>query len=111
MISESTIHDLIDYESDLSITITMPTHMRGEDTKQDPIRLKNLTSKASELIISKGGTQSQADKLLQPAADLLRKPLFWAHVEYGLVLYISKDKFDLHKLRSEEERRVGKECR
>lgn len=98
MISESTVHDLIDYESDLSITITMPTHMRGEDTKQDPIRLKNLISKASELIISKGGTQSQADKLLQPASDLLRKPLFWAHVEYGLVLYISKDKFDLHQL-------------
>src|SRR5690625_1220935 len=98
MISESTVHDLIDYESDLSITITMPTHMRGEDTKQDPIRLKNLISKASELIISKGGTQSQADKLLQPASDLLRKPLFWAHVEYGLVLYIYKDKFDLYQL-------------
>lgn len=98
MISESTIHDLIDYESETSITLTMPTHKRGEDSKQDPIRFKNLISKATELIISNGGNNAQAEKLLRPAADLLGKPLFWSHVEYGLVVYLSEDKFDLHLL-------------
>lgn len=98
MISESTIHDLIDYESEISITLTMPTHKRGEDSKQDPIRLKNLISEATQLIIKNGGNSALAEKLLQPAVNLLGKPLFWSHVEYGLVIYLSNEKFDLHLL-------------
>lgn len=98
MVREKTIHELIDHDSELSVTITLPTHKTGEESKQDPIRLKNLLSQAKESIQNRNNKNGYADKLLKPAAALLDKPMFWAHVDNGLAIYISENKFDIFKL-------------
>lgn len=98
MVREKTIHELIDHNSNLAVTITLPTHKKGENIKQDPIRLKNLLTKAEKLIKNKESKNGYAESLLEPAYELLDKPMFWAHAENGLVIYISDNKFDMHKL-------------
>lgn len=98
MVREKTIHELIDHNSNIAVTITLPTHKVGEDTKQDPIRLKNLLTKAEKQIKKRENKNGYAESLLKPAYDLLNKPMFWAHSEHGLAIYISENKFDVYKL-------------
>lgn len=98
MVREKTIHELIDHTGELSVTITLPTHKKGEESKQDPIRLKNLITEAKSAIKQKNNNPGYADTLLKQAIELLNKPMFWAHVDLGLVIYISENKFDVFKL-------------
>ncbi|TVR18404.1 MAG: hypothetical protein EA391_02370 [Balneolaceae bacterium] len=106
MVSEKTIHELIEKNSDVSVTITLPTHRKGEESKQDPIRFKNLLTKATEKITDINPENGFADNLLNEAKLLLEKPLFWSHVDRGLAIYISEDRFDVYKLPYEVEEQV-----
>lgn len=98
MVREKTIHELIDHNSNIAVTITLPTHKVGEEKKQDPIRLKNLLSVAEKKIKETESKNGYAESLLKPAYELLNKPMFWAHVDNGLAIYIARDKFDVYKL-------------
>lgn len=98
MVSEKTIIDLINNDSDLSITITLPTHKAGEESKQDPIRFKNLISNVEEQLTKKGKKNGEIEKILKPAKELLDKPLFWSHMDHGLVVYMTENSFDVYKL-------------
>jgi len=98
MVSEKTINDLINNDSDLSITITLPTHKTGEEGKQDPIRFKNLVKKVEDQLTGRGKKNGEIEKILKPAKELLEKPLFWSHLEHGLAVYITENSFDVYKL-------------
>ncbi|TVQ66350.1 MAG: hypothetical protein EA360_05810 [Balneolaceae bacterium] len=106
MVSDQTIKDLIEKEGELFVTITLPTHPRGEESKQDPIRLKNLLGKAAKKIETFSGKSGMADRLLAKAKSLLEKPLFWSHVDRGLAIYIGEDLFELYKLPYEVQENV-----
>lgn len=80
------------------ISVTMPTHRKGEEIKQDPIRLKNLLNTVDEKLIERGMKQAEVDELLKPAKDLLDKPMFWSHQDQGLVIYLAKDHFNYYQL-------------
>lgn len=98
MVSEKTIIELINNDSDLSVTITLPTHKTGEESKQDPIRFKNLLSDVEEQLTKKGKKNGEIEKILKPAKELLDKPLFWSHMDQGLVVYLTEKSFDVYKL-------------
>lgn len=98
MVSDQTVKNLIEKEGDIFVTITLPTHPKGEESKQDPIRFKNLLSEAAKEIEEFSGKSGLADKLLSKAKALLDQPLFWSHVDKGLVVYIGEELFELHKL-------------
>jgi len=49
----------------------MPTHRAGTETRQDPIRLKNLLSRAREQLVDGGLRSTEADGILEPARLLL----------------------------------------
>ena len=106
MVSEKTIHELIEKNSDVSVTITLPTHKKGEESKQDPIRFKNLLTQASDKIKEINSKNGFADNLLKNARKLLDKPLFWSHLDKGLAVYISEDRFDVYKLPYDVEEQV-----
>ncbi len=106
MVSEKTIQELIEKKSDVSVTITLPTHKKGEESKQDPIRFKNLLSEASEKIKEYNSKNGFADSLLKQARQLLDKPLFWSHLDKGLAVYVSENRFDVYKLPYEVEEQV-----
>lgn len=54
------------------VSLAMPTHRAGPDTRQDPIRFRNLLGRAAELLGEHSGiTGREADELLAPARALL----------------------------------------
>lgn len=98
MVSEKAISELISQNGKIFVTITLPTHHKGEESKQDPIRFKNLVNEAIEKVKAKISKNEYADKLLMPAKELLNKPIFWSHLDRGLAVYITDKTFQVYKL-------------
>lgn len=53
MVSEKTISELINQDGEIFVTITLPTHKKGEESKQDLIRFKNLLAEANQKLAKK----------------------------------------------------------
>lgn len=98
MVSEKTIHELINHEAENFVTITLPTHKKGEESKQDPIRFKNLISEAERKLNKRTANTGDVEKMLKPAKELLDKPMFWSHQKDGLAVFITDDSFNVYKL-------------
>ena len=90
MLDAHSIRDLIEDRGDPRVSIFLPTHERGPETKQDPIRLSNLLDEAArDLGNSSNGTEVAA--FLEPARKLLKDEDFWLHQSRGLALFLSPD--------------------
>lgn len=74
------------------VSIYYPTHRGGPDTRQDPIRLKNLMRDARVKLCQRGH-EAQADAILRPIADLLPDLDFWRHLQEGLALFATPGEF------------------
>lgn len=98
MVSEKTIQDLINKNGDILISITLPTHKAGEQSKQDPIRFKNLLNEVEVHLKKQGKREPEIEKILSEPRELLDKPIFWSHVDKGLAVYVSEDFFEVFKL-------------
>lgn len=98
MVSDKTVEQIIEKNGNPLISIVMPTHRKGEEVKQDPIRFKNLLTEASEELSGRGMKQAEIDEILKPARELLEKPIFWTHQEKGLVVYLAKEYFNHFQL-------------
>ncbi|MEV0946085.1 hypothetical protein [Rhodococcus sp. NPDC049939] len=88
MFTQSDLSRLIATAPDRGISIYMPTHIRGEETKQDPIRLRNLVAEARNQLTSAGVDESDAGELLAPATALIENHKFWQHQDQGLALFL-----------------------
>lgn len=80
---------LMEARSDTSLSLLMPTHRFGPETQQDPIRLKNLLSRAEEELEGRGMDEEAIKALLAPAWKLHDDHEFWQHQSCGLALYLS----------------------
>jgi hypothetical protein len=98
MISRNRIEKLIKQSQDLNITITLPTHKKGEEVQQDPIRFKNQLNEVEKELKEKGMKESEIDSLLKRPKELLEDLIFWNHGDEGLAVYINKDNFELFEL-------------
>jgi hypothetical protein len=83
---------------DPSLSIFLPTHRAGEETKKGPIRFKNLLREAELSLRAKGLGPREASALLQPAQALLADGLFWQYQREGLAVYLASDDFHLYHL-------------
>ncbi len=79
------------------VSILMPTHRAGQDTKQDPIRFRNLVREAQERLKSKGLRAPEMDSLLEPAQRLLQDAAFWRHQSDGLAMFLSPEAFYVYR--------------
>lgn len=80
------------------ISIYMPTHRMFPETKQDPIRFKNLLREAEDRLKQSGLRSPEAKKLLKPAKALIKDNLFWQYQADGLATFVSSDLFYHHRL-------------
>ena len=89
------------------VSIFMPTHKGGPETRQDPIRFKNLIKEAEERLIEgdNGLNHSDAVSLLTPAHEIDRED-FWRHQDAGLALFIAPDFFRYYRVPIEFEELV-----
>ena len=67
--------------------LLMPTHPSGRETKQDPIRFKNLLGRAEELLTTSGHRPPDVRQRLKPLRRLIDDASFWAHQREGLAAF------------------------
>jgi hypothetical protein len=67
----------------------MPTHRAGRETRQNPIRLKNLLREAEKQLIGEGLLSPEAEALLAPMESLLGDAYFRRHQSDGLAMFSS----------------------
>lgn len=88
MFTRSDLSTLMDAAPSLGVSIFLPTHVRGAEIRQDPIRLKNLVAEARGKLEASGMSRAEADGLLAPAAALVDDYSFWQHQDQGLALFL-----------------------
>lgn len=71
------------------VSLFMPTHRHGPQTRQGPIRLRNLLDDADRQLRSMGAAASSVEDLLKPARVLLDDPEHWQHQSDGLALFLA----------------------
>lgn len=72
-----------------SLTITLPTHRTAPDNRQDPIRVKNLVTKAAERLLQEFGRR-EIEPLLS-CLDTLVAGIDYRYTLDGLVLLANKE--------------------
>ncbi|MFO8034319.1 MAG: hypothetical protein R6U88_04040 [Candidatus Bipolaricaulota bacterium] len=80
---------LFDTTEGKCVSLFMPTVQAGKETRQNPIRFKNLVGKARERLLAAGLKGDQADELLEPARQLIPERPFWQRQSTGLAVFLS----------------------
>jgi hypothetical protein len=88
------------------VSIYLPTHRAGPETRQDPTRLKNLLSQAHEQLVALHMRGTDAHKLLEPVSMLLEQNRFWAYLGNTLAVFISPGDFYHYRLPSQSDELV-----
>lgn len=84
---------LVSSTAEPCVSIYMPTHRVGAETREGPIRLKNLAREAERQLTGGGLPPRQATELLRPVEALLEDTLFWSYRSDGLALFSSVELF------------------
>lgn len=92
------IKKLLEDRHEPCISIYMPTHPKGKESEQDPIRFKNLINKAENHLKQEGFRASEIDSLLKSARELLTDSGFWNHQSEGLAVFINSHEFRYYRL-------------
>lgn len=71
-----------------TVSIYMPTHQAGKDTRENPIRFKNLLREAERQLADVGLREREFGPLLTPARALLDDNPFWQNQRAGLALFL-----------------------
>ncbi|MDY0087721.1 MAG: hypothetical protein RBS78_04140 [Coriobacteriia bacterium] len=92
-----------------AISIYLPVHRTGAETRQDPIRLRNLLTRAADALTEGGMRSPEVERILADAWDAQGDPAFWREGFEGLALFITRDTSDVFRsVRTLPERvRVG----
>lgn len=97
LFSKTELQALTSHQKSPCISIYLPTHTKGAETRQDPIQLKNQLSKAEEMLAKNNLSASDIEELLEPAQELVSAQDFWQHQNSGLALFISPGQFRYYK--------------
>ncbi len=106
MFTQTDLTRLMTTKSATAVSIFMPTHPKGKDVRQDPIRLKNLLAGARSKLTAAGMSEADADTILEPATDLLDDRDFWQHQSTGLALFINENRTNEYRVPLALEERV-----
>ena len=89
---------LIEQETGPCASIFLPTARGGEETRQGPIRLKNLLKKAEKQLTGRGLKTQECREFLEPAQKLCENAGFWLHQGSGLAVFRSPGMFQYYRL-------------
>jgi len=98
MLTRETIDRLADAAGASLVSLYLPTHRTSPDNSQDPIRLKNLLSRAEQEMIAQGIRRTDAHDLVAPARALLGDTHFWSRQSAGLALFLSSEGMQLFRV-------------
>ncbi|HSE39242.1 MAG TPA: hypothetical protein VLH08_00630, partial [Acidobacteriota bacterium] len=95
-ITKQEIKNLLDRQAELCISIYMPIYKTGSEGRQNPIRFKNLISKAIDQLLERGMSLSDAENMLQPAKNILNNEMFWREQSNSFVVFCSRKFFECY---------------
>jgi hypothetical protein len=75
----------------LGASIFMPTHIRGAQIRQGPIRLLNLLTEVYDELTAIGLREAEAEAFIAPAQSLIDDYEFWQHQDQGLALFLDSE--------------------
>jgi hypothetical protein len=90
-LSRSEFRELTETREGFHLSIYLPTHRKGPQVQQDPIRLKNLIRDAERQLTGLGVSSRDAGRLLTEGQRLLDDTVFWRHRSEGLCLFLATD--------------------
>ncbi len=93
------LKELASHESHPSVTIYIPTHVKGREIEQDPIRLKNALSTAESELQAAGVDDATRASLLSRARARIDDRDFWRHQGSGLAIFIAEGLYEEVRLR------------
>ncbi|MEE4310255.1 MAG: hypothetical protein V2J62_00170 [candidate division KSB1 bacterium] len=80
------------------ISIYIPTHRKGSEVEQDPIRLKNMIKEAGRILTEKGFKEREIIEFMNPAVELLGETHFWNYQSDGLTIFLSPEYHKFYRL-------------
>jgi len=93
------LRQFAEQESDVCISLYMPTHRADPDWSQNTTRLKNLLRDAREQLKKQGHREKAIDDLLADSRRLLDQPSFWQErVGDGLAVFIGPNSTETFRL-------------
>lgn len=107
ILTRDELKNLVEMRAEPCVSIYMPTEKVGQETRQNPIRLKNLLDQAEEQLKNSGMRTVDVESVLQPAYDLVEDHDFWQHQEHGLAIFLAPGYFHRYRLPYEVEERVS----
>jgi hypothetical protein len=98
VISTRALRRLAEVQGEYCVSMYLPTHLAGDDTSQDPIRLKNLTAHAADELRSVDEPTRDVDAMLSAVTALQEDREFWAHQGRGLAVFVTGDRTLTYRL-------------
>jgi hypothetical protein len=98
LLTKERLESLMSTGGDQLVSLYMPAHRLPNEAEQDPIRLKNLLTKAEEQLKEQGMRTPTARALLQPAQALMGNSAFWRHQSDGLALFLAPKEAHIMRL-------------
>ena len=97
MFRRSDLDELVAMEARPAVSLYLPTHVAGQEIRQDSVRFKNLLSQAAKRLRTiRRGTDT--DAFLATARQLIDDAAFWRHQQRGLALFLAPCFIRIHKL-------------
>jgi Bacterial archaeo-eukaryotic release factor family 3 len=97
MLHRKDLDELLASEAKPAVSLYLPTHVAGRETRQNAIRLKNLVTQTAERLHAEW-RRSKVDALLAPAHSLVEDEDFGRHPEKGLAVFVAPGFSRVHKL-------------
>lgn len=93
----SDLKELLSVSHQPCISMYMPTHLKGSQVRQDPIRFRNLIRKTEKTLLNAGVGSRKTESLLKPCHRLLEDASFWREQRQGLAVFASASFFKLYR--------------
>ncbi|MEM9554478.1 MAG: hypothetical protein AAGC60_09475 [Acidobacteriota bacterium] len=100
------LDELLDQAEAPCVSFYLPTVQAGAETRQNPIRFKNLVSEAESELLARQTDEAVVDALLRRARTLHEDFDFWQHQSRGLGVFLSPSSIATHRLPYEVSDRV-----
>ncbi|RJP65897.1 MAG: hypothetical protein C4532_16855 [Candidatus Abyssobacteria bacterium SURF_17] len=92
------IGKLLEMRDGLRVSLFMPAERMSSESRQNPVRFKNLIREAGEKLIAHGLRTPEAKEFLKRADSLLKDSKFWQYQSDGLAVFLSDDMFRSFRL-------------
>jgi hypothetical protein len=98
ILGKDDLERLLKTEEPFCLTLLMPTADAGPETRQNPIRFKNLLGSAEGLLEGSGMTASSQKKYVEPLRAMVSDRPFWANQSRGFALFRSEAEVRIYRL-------------